>query len=84
MVTSCGAALFTARLALRYLGYRPEIRVLPDPDRRAVIARIRWDKRAPASEYEQQLFGQIGLRRTHRGGFGSRAAAARTAGHAAR
>jgi Nitroreductase family len=69
MMISCGAALFTARLALRYLGYRPETRVLPDPDRRALVARISWDERVPATEYEQQLFAQIGLRRTHRGGF---------------
>ena len=31
MMISCGAALFTARLALRSLGYIPETRVLPDP-----------------------------------------------------
>jgi hypothetical protein len=40
--------------------------VLPDPDRRALIARIRWDDRTPASGCEQQLFRQVGLRRTHR------------------
>jgi hypothetical protein len=31
MMISCGAALFTARLALRSLGYIPETSVLPDP-----------------------------------------------------
>ena len=31
MMISCGAALFTARLALRALGYIPETTVLPDP-----------------------------------------------------
>jgi hypothetical protein len=28
MITSCGAALFTAKLALRSLGYTPDTRVL--------------------------------------------------------
>jgi hypothetical protein len=69
MMISCGAALFTARLALRYLGYRPQTSLLPDPDRPALVARISWDERAPASEYEQQLFDQVMRRRTHRGGF---------------
>ena len=31
MLISCGAALFTARLALRYLGYVPEVTILPIP-----------------------------------------------------
>ena len=30
MMISCGAALFTARLALRALGYVPRVSVLPD------------------------------------------------------
>src|SRR6266566_3112926 len=33
MMISCGAALFTVRLALRSLGYIPETSVLPDPGR---------------------------------------------------
>jgi hypothetical protein len=69
MMISCGAALFTSRLALRYLGYVPETSVLPDPDRPGLIARISWDERSPASEYEQRLFEQVMRRRTHRGGF---------------
>src|ERR1700758_1840321 len=31
MMISCGASLFTARLALRSLGYIPETSVLPNP-----------------------------------------------------
>src|SRR5579862_995439 len=31
LMISCGAALFTARVALRYLGFVPKVRVLPDP-----------------------------------------------------
>jgi hypothetical protein len=84
MMISCGAALFTARLALRYLGYRPETRVLPDPDRPALIARISWDERTPASEYERQLFDQVIAAPHPPRRLRSGAAACRAAGHTAR
>jgi hypothetical protein len=70
MMISCGAALFTARLALRSLGYIPETCVLPDPGQRLLVARVGWQQRADPAEYEQQLFRWVRQRRTHRGGFG--------------
>jgi hypothetical protein len=69
MMISCGAALFTARLALRSLGYIPQTSVLPDPGQPLLVARVSWQRRAAAAEYEQRLYSQIRLRRTHRGGF---------------
>jgi hypothetical protein len=69
MMISCGAALFTARLALRSLGYIPETSVLPDPRQPLLVARVSWRRRAAATEFEQRLFRQVLLRRTHRGGF---------------
>jgi hypothetical protein len=69
MMISCGAALFTARLALRSLGYVPEACVLPDPGRPFLVARVSWQRRAAATGWEQRLFGQVPRRRTHRGGF---------------
>jgi len=69
MMISCGAALFTARLALRSLGYRPETSVLPDPGQALLVARVSWQGRAACTEFEQELFGQVRQRRTHRGGF---------------
>ena len=69
MMISCGAALFTARLALRSLGYIPDTRVLPDPARRLLVARVSWPRRADPAEYEQQMFRWVRQRRTHRGGF---------------
>jgi len=69
MMISCGAALFTARLALRSLGYLPETQVLPDPGQPLLVARVRWARRAARTEFEQRLFGQVRRRRTHRGGF---------------
>jgi hypothetical protein len=69
MMISCGAALFTARLALRSLGYLPETEVLPDPGQPLLVARVSWGRRAARTEFEQRLFGQVRQRRTHRGGF---------------
>ena len=69
MMISCGAALFTARLALRSVGYIPETSVLPDPCRPLLVARVSWQRRAAATGYEQRLFSQVLRRRTHRGGF---------------
>jgi hypothetical protein len=69
MMISCGAALFTARLALRSLSYVPATDVLPDPGQPLLVARVGWGQRAACTEFEQRLFGQVRLRRTHRGGF---------------
>ena len=69
MMISCGAALFTARLALRSLGYVPRTSVLPDPGEPLLVARVSWERRTAAAEYEQRLYSQVRCRRTHRGGF---------------
>jgi nitroreductase len=69
MMISCGAALFTVRVALRNLGFVPQVRVLPDPDLPNLVARVAWGERIPPVEYEKQLFREIPRRRTHRGGF---------------
>jgi hypothetical protein len=67
MMISCGAALFTARLALRSLGYIPETSVLP-AGWPLLVARVSGQRRAAAAGYEQRLFSQVPRRRTHRGG----------------
>jgi hypothetical protein len=69
MMISCGAALFTARLALRSLGYIPQTVVLPDAGQPMLVARVSWGLRAARTGFEQQLFAQVRQRRTHRGGF---------------
>jgi hypothetical protein len=70
MMISCGAALFTARVALRYLGFVPKVSVLPDPDLPNLVARIRYgSEQTPPADYERDLFAEIPRRRTHRGGF---------------
>ena len=69
MMISCGAALFNMRVALRYLGLVPKVRVLPDHDLPNLVARVTWDQQVPPLDYEKELFQQIARRRTHRGGF---------------
>jgi hypothetical protein len=70
MMISCGAAVFTARVALRYLGFVPKVRVLPDPDLPSLVARIGYgDDQTPPVDYERDLYAEIPRRRSHRGGF---------------
>jgi hypothetical protein len=47
----------------------PAVSVLPDRDQPHLVARVRWGDRIPAAEYEEQLFGEIERRRTHRDAF---------------
>ncbi|HXW45047.1 MAG TPA: hypothetical protein VEL03_09685 [Streptosporangiaceae bacterium] len=69
MLISCGAALFTARLAARSLGWIPRTALLPDRDDPLLVARVSWEERAAPAAFETTLFGQVRQRRTHRGGF---------------
>jgi hypothetical protein len=69
MLISCGAALFTARLALRAAGWVPEAQVLPDPARPLLVARLSWQHRVAPNEYERLLSAQVRTRRAYRGGF---------------
>src|ERR1700751_443693 len=48
MMISCGSAFFIVRLALRSLGYIPEMRLLPDPGQPTLVAQVSWPQRAPA------------------------------------
>jgi hypothetical protein len=69
MLISCGAALFNVRLALRALGYEPQARVLPDPDRPSLLATIRLGSAIQPDEDTRLMHEQIERRRTHRAGF---------------
>jgi nitroreductase len=69
MLMSCGAALFSLRVALRHLSYVPEAAVLPDPGQPRLVARVCWAERVAATGYEEQMFAEIEHRRTHRGAF---------------
>ncbi|MBO3749889.1 hypothetical protein J5X84_27735 [Streptosporangiaceae bacterium NEAU-GS5] len=69
LVISCGAALFNLRLAVRRLGREPEVSLLPDPDRPAVLARVRLGGHHETDEHTRLLYAEIERRRTHRGAF---------------
>lgn len=69
MLLSCGAALFTARLALRAAGWVPGVQVLPDPAQPLLVARLTWQYRAAPVRFERALAAQVRQRRSHRGGF---------------
>ncbi|MEV5748477.1 hypothetical protein AB0L00_11725 [Actinoallomurus sp. NPDC052308] len=69
MLISCGAALFTLRLAVRRLGRLPEVRMASDPDRPGLIADVVLGEPQSATDEERRMYDQIKRRRTHRGGF---------------
>ncbi|MEV0974292.1 Acg family FMN-binding oxidoreductase [Microtetraspora glauca] len=69
MLISCGAALFNVRLALRALGYESRVKVLPEPDRPALLATIRLEPANRPDDDTLSLHAQIERRRTHRAGF---------------
>ncbi len=69
LMISCGAALFSVRLALRSLGYIPQTSVLPDPGQPTLVARVSWRERAATDEFERRLSSHLLTRRTHRGAF---------------
>jgi hypothetical protein len=70
LMISCGAAVFTLRVALRYLGWLPHARLFPDPSQPALVARVSWDEnRIAADSYEREMYAAVTARHTHRGGF---------------
>jgi nitroreductase len=67
---SCGAALFSARVALRALGYEPQVRELPHPQYPfAVLAVIDAARGRQPTLAENALYEALWRRRTNRGPF---------------
>jgi hypothetical protein len=69
MIISCGAALYGLRLAVRSLGYLPEVELLPGPAGRQPLARIRLGLPVPMTADERKMFMAVPHRHTHRGPF---------------
>ncbi|NEA28772.1 Acg family FMN-binding oxidoreductase [Actinomadura bangladeshensis] len=69
LLISCGASLFNARLAVRRLGFTPQVRLLPDPAEPDLLARVTWGTRRAPRPYEELLYRTIPHRHTHRGRF---------------
>ena len=69
MVISCGAALFGLRLAVRSLGYLPEVELLPEPAEPGLLARVRAGRAEPMTPEEHKMLQAVPHRHTHRGPF---------------
>src|SRR5260370_34328215 len=69
MLISCGAALFGLRLAVRALGYRPVVSLLPAPERPSLLATVRIGKRSPLTDGESRMISALPHRHTHRGAY---------------
>jgi hypothetical protein len=70
-VIACGAALFNARIAVRNLGFRPAVDLLPETGNPAYLARVAFAAHAPATYDEALMAGVMAHRHTHRGPFGA-------------
>ncbi|WP_262064160.1 Acg family FMN-binding oxidoreductase [Streptomyces sp. STR69] len=68
-VVACGAALFNARIAVRSLGFRPAVDLLPESGNPAYLARVGFAAHAPATFDEALMAGVLAHRHTHRGPF---------------
>lgn len=66
---SCGAALTNVRLALRVLGWVPEIRLLPDPAAPDVVARVVARDRGDPVDEDVARYLAMSNRRSHRAPF---------------
>jgi nitroreductase len=69
MLISCGAALYGLRLAVRSLGYLPEVEILPGPAGQRPLARVRLGPPEPMTAGERKLLTAVPHRHTHRGPF---------------
>jgi hypothetical protein len=74
MLVSCGAALYGLRLAVRSLGYQPDVEVLSfgseQPSARLrLLARVRLGPSALITADERKMLAAMPRRHTHRGPF---------------
>jgi hypothetical protein len=70
LLISCGAALYGLRLAVRSLGCRPQVDLLPGPPgNRRPLARVRLGAAAPMTPEEHKMLAAMPHRHTHRGPF---------------
>lgn len=72
LVLSCGAALYNLRVALRKLGYQPELTLLPSPANPRWLASVTATESTPAGVAERREYAALTRRHTHRGPFENR------------
>jgi nitroreductase len=69
LVISCGAALYTLKLAIRGVGLEPRAQLLPDPDDPQLLARVRGLPGGEPTRDERRLLRAVARRHTHRSTF---------------
>jgi nitroreductase len=69
MLISCGAALYGLRLAVRSIGYLPQVELLPVQGRQRLLARVQLGAAAPVTAGERKMLAAVPHRHTHRGPF---------------
>jgi nitroreductase len=69
LLLACGAALLNLRLALRAMGLRPTVSLLPDPRQAELLASVRPVGRGPVAPADRTLAEAIRRRRTNRKPF---------------
>ncbi len=72
LAVSCGAALFTLRLAARHFGFESTVERTPEADRPDLLARLRLTGASAATDHEEALFRVIKHRYTSRRPFADR------------
>ncbi|MGP3915954.1 Acg family FMN-binding oxidoreductase [Nonomuraea sp. 10N515B] len=64
---SCGAALFNLRIAARAAGRRPDVRLLPDPEKAPdLLATVDLEARGLPTAEAREMYDLIPVRRTNR------------------
>ncbi|MFF7527415.1 Acg family FMN-binding oxidoreductase [Streptomyces pseudovenezuelae] len=74
-VIACGAALFNVRVAIRQLGFRPVVDLLPAPGDSSHLAHVGFAAHLPSAPEEELLARAMPHRHTHRGRFGAESVA---------
>lgn len=69
LVISCGAALYTLRLALRGKALSPHVSIAPNKDDPLLLARVTAESGPRPTPDESQLLAAVVHRHTHRHGF---------------
>jgi nitroreductase len=69
LVISCGAALATLVIGVRWLGARPEVHRFPDSAQPSLLARVAPTVACAPSPVEVDMFAAVLQRQTHRGPF---------------
>jgi len=64
LLIACAATVHLTQVALRHFGYQPQVRLLPDPDNRDLLATVRIGDSAPAGD--SSLFQAITARHCNR------------------